>query len=100
MTLVLLLGGARSGKALLAVEMAARAGGEVVFVATGEASDAEMAERIAHHRSERPAAWRTVEEPRDLGRAIAELGEGETAVIDCLSLWVSNLLESVEEQAM
>ncbi|MDX6455804.1 MAG: adenosylcobinamide kinase / adenosylcobinamide-phosphate guanylyltransferase, partial [Gaiellaceae bacterium] len=63
MPLILLIGGARSGKSQLAVRLAAAQGGEVIFVATGEAGDAEMADRIALHRAERPATWQTVEEP-------------------------------------
>ena len=78
MTLVLLIGGARSGKSRLAIELASRSGGNVVFVATGVASDGEMADRIAQHRAERPAAWRTMEEPCDVGRALAAIERGET----------------------
>jgi adenosylcobinamide kinase / adenosylcobinamide-phosphate guanylyltransferase len=95
--LVVLVGGARSGKSRLAVELAARSGQEVVFVATGEPSDDEMAERIALHRAERPDGWRTVEAPRALGRAIADAPAGVTLVVDCLSLWVANLLEATAE---
>src|SRR4051812_9497954 len=68
-----------------------RAGGDVTFIATGESRDDEMAERIALHRAERPAQWTTVEEPIDLAAALA--AAGEVAVVDCLSLWVANLLE-------
>lgn len=99
MTLVLLIGGARSGKSRLALERAERAGAPVTFVATGEAFDEEMAERIARHRGERPAGWTTVEEPVELERALAAVPAGETAIVDCLSLWVANVFESrpVEE---
>jgi adenosylcobinamide kinase / adenosylcobinamide-phosphate guanylyltransferase len=89
---VLLLGGARSGKSALAVEIAGRWGGPVTFVATAEAGDEEMAARIARHRAERPAAWRTVEEPLRLLDAIEEAPAGDLLVVDCLTLWVSNLL--------
>jgi adenosyl cobinamide kinase/adenosyl cobinamide phosphate guanylyltransferase len=95
--LVLLVGGARSGKSRLALELAARSGREVVFVATGEPSDDEMAARIALHRDERPAAWRTVEEPRALRQAIADVPDDATLVVDCLSLWVANVLEATSE---
>ncbi|MFL5953078.1 MAG: bifunctional adenosylcobinamide kinase/adenosylcobinamide-phosphate guanylyltransferase [Gaiellaceae bacterium] len=88
MSLVVLLGGARSGKSRLALELAT---GEVTFIATGEPRDEEMAERIAAHRAERPAGWTTVEEPIELRRAL-ENARG-TAVVDCLSLWVANALE-------
>jgi adenosyl cobinamide kinase/adenosyl cobinamide phosphate guanylyltransferase len=95
--LVLLIGGARSGKSRLAVDLAARSGRDVVFLATGEASDEEMAARIALHRTERPEAWRTVEEPRALVQALAEVAPEATLVVDCLSLWVANLLETTPE---
>jgi adenosyl cobinamide kinase/adenosyl cobinamide phosphate guanylyltransferase len=101
MGLVLLIGGARSGKSRLALRLAGESGNPVVFLATGEAGDDEMAERIALHRAERPAGWTTVEEPRDLVGAIADVPEGATLVVDCLSLWVANVLESrdVEREA-
>src|SRR6185503_14956330 len=92
-TLVLLLGGARSGKSRLAVRLARQRGGPVVFVATGEPGDDEMAERIARHRAERPPAWTTVEEPVALRDALAAAPDGATVVVDCLSLWVANLIE-------
>ena len=92
MSLVVLLGGARSGKSRLALDLAAGAGGDVVFLATAEALDDEMAERIDAHRAERPSAWATVEEPVELRRALTSLEAGATCVVDCLSLWVSNLL--------
>ncbi|MFL5945495.1 MAG: bifunctional adenosylcobinamide kinase/adenosylcobinamide-phosphate guanylyltransferase [Gaiellaceae bacterium] len=91
MSLTFLVGGARSGKSTLAVELATRAGGAVTFIATGEARDDEMAERIELHRAERPVEWQTVEEPVDLAAALA--AAGDVAVVDCLSLWVANLLE-------
>jgi adenosylcobinamide kinase / adenosylcobinamide-phosphate guanylyltransferase len=90
MTLVVYVGGARSGKSRLAVERASAAGAPVVFVATGEAGDEEMAERIARHRAERPAGWRTVEEPLELARALRDAPADATVVVDCLSLWVAN----------
>jgi adenosylcobinamide kinase / adenosylcobinamide-phosphate guanylyltransferase len=90
MTLVVYVGGARSGKSRLAVERASAAGAPVVFVATGEAGDEEMAERIARHRAERPAGWRTVEEPLELARALRDAPADAAVVVDCLSLWVAN----------
>jgi len=93
--LTFLLGGARSGKSALALRLAARHD-EVVFVATGEARDEEMRERIARHRAERPAHWRTVEEPLRLRAAIESVPPGACLVVDCLSLWVANLLEAGE----
>jgi adenosylcobinamide kinase / adenosylcobinamide-phosphate guanylyltransferase len=93
MPLTFLLGGARSGKSSLAVRLAAATGAPVVFVATGEARDAEMAERIDRHRAERPAGWRTVEEPLELHAAVESAPPDACVVVDCLSLWVANLLE-------
>ena len=97
MTLVVLLGGARSGKSAFAARLAQAEGGPVTFLATGEAGDEEMADRIRLHRAERPAGWSTVEEPLELLAAIARVPEGETLIIDCLSLWVANVLERGDE---
>jgi len=90
MTLVLYLGGARSGKSRLAVERAQASEQPVVFIATGEAGDEEMADRIARHRAERPADWVTVEEPLELARALRDVPPTATVIVDCLSLWVAN----------
>jgi adenosylcobinamide kinase/adenosylcobinamide-phosphate guanylyltransferase len=92
MALTVLLGGARSGKSRLAVELASRSGVPVTFVATGEPGDEEMAARIAAHRAERPADWVTVEEPYALESAIAAADPAHTVVIDCLTLWTANAL--------
>jgi adenosyl cobinamide kinase/adenosyl cobinamide phosphate guanylyltransferase len=97
MPLVFLLGGARSGKSSLAVRRAEESGREVVFIATGQARDDEMVARIARHRAERPAAWTTVEEPLELHAAIAAAPPEACVVVDCLSLWVANLLEQDRE---
>jgi adenosylcobinamide kinase/adenosylcobinamide-phosphate guanylyltransferase len=89
----LILGGARSGKSDFAERLARASGQPVVFLATAVAGDAEMAARIARHRAARPAEWRTVEEPEELARAVGERGgPGDLVVIDCLTLWVSNVL--------
>jgi adenosylcobinamide kinase / adenosylcobinamide-phosphate guanylyltransferase len=98
-TLVVLIGGARSGKSRLAVELASAAGAAVTFVATGWAGDEEMAARIARHREERPPQWTTVEEPRELARVLGAVPGGETAIVDCLSLWVANLEGPAPEEA-
>jgi adenosyl cobinamide kinase/adenosyl cobinamide phosphate guanylyltransferase len=66
------------------------------MIATAEPRDDEMRARITAHREERPAAWRTVEEPIQLARALRGLAADEFAIVDCLSLWVSNLLEHEE----
>lgn len=93
MSLTLLLGGAAAGKSRLAVRIAAMRGGPVVVIATAEARDEEMAERIRRHRASRPPGWLTVEEPFDLGAALASAPEDALVLVDCLTLWVSNLLE-------
>ncbi len=92
MALTLLLGGARSGKSSLAVRRARAAGRPVAFVATGEPLDAEMGERIARHRAERDPGWATVEAPLELEAALDKLPGEACAIVDCLSLWVSNLM--------
>jgi adenosylcobinamide kinase / adenosylcobinamide-phosphate guanylyltransferase len=93
MALTLLLGGARSGKSALAVRLAGRFDGPVTVVVTGEARDAEMAERIRRHRAARPRHWRTVESPRQLEAAVAAAPAETFVLLDCLTLWVSNLME-------
>jgi adenosylcobinamide kinase / adenosylcobinamide-phosphate guanylyltransferase len=92
-SLVVLLGGARSGKSQLALDLAARWNGPVTFIATAEARDDEMAERIARHRAERPAGWTTIEEPVALETALAGAPDDACVIVDCLALWLSNLLE-------
>ena len=89
--MVFLLGGARSGKSTLAVQLAAHHR-HVTFLATAEPGDDEMRGRIAAHQAERPSTWATVEEPVELRRAIDAVDPASCLVIDCLSLWVSNLL--------
>jgi adenosylcobinamide kinase / adenosylcobinamide-phosphate guanylyltransferase len=89
---VFLIGGARSGKSSLAVKLAHRSGGEVTVVVTGTASDPEMAERIRRHRIERPVAWRVIEAPIDVAGAVTDAEEASFLVLDCLTLWVSNLM--------
>lgn len=91
--LVLILGGARSGKSAAAERMARRAGDRVAFVATAQALDAEMERRIAAHRASRPAEWRTLEEPLDLASAVETAArDSDLVLVDCLTLWVSNHL--------
>jgi adenosyl cobinamide kinase/adenosyl cobinamide phosphate guanylyltransferase len=123
--LTLLLGGARSGKSGIAVALATTFGTPVSFLATAEqppdgdvdtdagdsgaihagAPDAEFADRIARHRAERPESWSTIEEPVDLHGALGGIDPLRTVVIDCLTLWVANLMargatdESVTEAA-
>src|SRR4029453_17702479 len=92
--LLLILGGARSGKSAYAQRLAQELGGDhVLFVATAEAWDQDMAQRIARHRQERPAPWRTLKTPRQVGQAIAlHLHDTAVILVDCLTLLVSNTL--------
>jgi adenosylcobinamide kinase / adenosylcobinamide-phosphate guanylyltransferase len=92
MTHVLLTGGARSGKSALAIAVAERTRAQVVFLATGQPGDDEMAARIARHRAERPAKWTTIEEPLRLVEAVGSVDPRACLIVDCLSLWVANLL--------
>ena len=92
--LTLLIGGARSGKSALALRMAADGAAPVTFIATAQALDEEMAARISAHRSERPRSWSTVEAPLHLGRALDDVAGNATVVVDCLTLWVANLVEA------
>ena len=92
MSATLILGGARSGKTTHALRLAEASTGGLVMIATAQALDDEMAERIARHQAERGRRWRTLEAPLDLVGALAEVRPGETAVVDCLTLWVSNLM--------
>ncbi|MEM9465574.1 MAG: bifunctional adenosylcobinamide kinase/adenosylcobinamide-phosphate guanylyltransferase [Actinomycetota bacterium] len=92
----LLTGGARSGKSTAALQLAARADAPVTFIATATAGDDEMADRIRRHQAERPASWSTIEEPVELAQAVATVDAGATLVIDCLALWVTNQLDSVD----
>jgi adenosylcobinamide kinase / adenosylcobinamide-phosphate guanylyltransferase len=87
----LILGGARSGKSARALQLATAA--PRTFVATAEALDDEMADRIARHRAERGPGWRVVEAPLDLAPVVAGHREG-AMVVDCLTLWLSNLMHS------
>jgi adenosylcobinamide kinase / adenosylcobinamide-phosphate guanylyltransferase len=93
MALTVLIGGARSGKSQLAVELAVATRAPVTFIATGEPGDDEMAARIQAHRAERPAEWFTVEEPYELAAAVAAADASHTVVVDCLTLWAANALE-------
>lgn len=101
MPLTFLVGGARSGKSSLAVDLVTRhataaGGAPVVTVVTAEAGDEEMAARIARHRAERPAGWSVVEAPRRLASALADVDDGSgpyrVVLLDCLSFWVANLM--------
>jgi adenosylcobinamide kinase/adenosylcobinamide-phosphate guanylyltransferase len=88
--LTLVLGGARSGKSRYAEGLIASLPKPWIYVATAEARDEEMAERIAAHKARRNADWQTVEAPHDLVQAITKLPAGSTVLVDCLTLWLSN----------
>lgn len=89
----LILGGARSGKSVLAEKHAAESGRPVIYLATAEARDGEMARRIAHHRERRPINWGCAEETLHLAERLRQLARPDTCIlVDCLTLWLSNLL--------
>ncbi|MCJ7668337.1 MAG: bifunctional adenosylcobinamide kinase/adenosylcobinamide-phosphate guanylyltransferase [Anaerolineae bacterium] len=96
---ILILGGARSGKSRFAQKLAAELGKRVLYVATGEAHDEEMRQRIDEHRRNRPPNWRTLEVPVNVGRRILEeIGNAQVVVLECLTLLVSNVIgESTAE---
>src|SRR4030042_1364422 len=96
---ILITGGARSGKSTLAQELAGKAGGQVLFVATAEAGDPEMKRRIKAHRKSRPAGWSTLEVTTHVGSRISqEIGDARTVIIDCVTLLVSNVFGQCGEK--
>jgi adenosylcobinamide kinase/adenosylcobinamide-phosphate guanylyltransferase len=101
MMLTLVLGGARSGKSRYAQSLCDSAY-SVIYVATARmeesSGDDEMRDRIARHRADRPAEWKTVEEPIDLARAVRETIIEATLLIDCATLWISNLMWEFREE--
>jgi len=98
--LVFILGGARSGKSGFALSLAERAGRRPLLVATAEALDEEMQERIERHRSDRPDHWRTLEAPTRVGEALRTgAGDADAIVLDCLGFLVSNLMAGEEADA-
>lgn len=89
----LILGGARSGKSRLAERLASDSGLAVTYIATSQPLDGEMSERIAHHRARRPREWALVEEPLALARVLREhASDDHCLLVDCLTLWLTNLL--------
>ena len=96
----LILGGARSGKSGLAERRAAASGLRVTYVATARALDAEMAERLRRHRQRRPGDWGLEEEPLALAAGLTRIAApGRCLLVDCLTLWLSNLLAEGDERA-
>jgi adenosylcobinamide kinase / adenosylcobinamide-phosphate guanylyltransferase len=97
---LLVLGGARSGKSRYAQQVAERSGKRLIYVATGEAGDAEMAARIAAHRTARGPGWQTIEVPLALSEALFEVTSPDAIVlVDCLTLWLSNLMLGADDIA-
>jgi len=93
------LGGARSGKSDFALKVAKKLKGEVIYIATAEALDREMSERIKKHKSIRLADWKTVEEPKEIEKVIEEnMRFTGTIIIDCITMWLSNLLVEKEDE--
>jgi len=89
----LILGGVRSGKSRLAEQLARASGLPVTYLATATASDGEMRERIAAHQARRPSDWRLIEEPLALPKVLAsECQAGRCVLVECLTLWLANLL--------
>ena len=98
MSCTLIFGGARSGKSAYAERLALASGKQVMYLATAAAGDAEMAARIDLHRQQRPAAWPTLEQPLALGAALLQWCQpGRLILVDCLTLWLSNLMFSSPE---
>jgi adenosylcobinamide kinase/adenosylcobinamide-phosphate guanylyltransferase len=91
--LQLILGGARSGKSRLAEKLASDSGLDVIYIATSQPLDGEMNQRVALHRQRRPQQWGLIEEPVELARVLREnAGPGRCLLVDCLTLWLTNLL--------
>lgn len=97
----LILGGARSGKSRLAEQLATETDLEVVYIATAQAQDAEMQARILQHQQQRPAHWLLIEEPIQLAQVLQQAARDERCLlVDCLTLWLTNLLLSDEPQLL
>jgi adenosylcobinamide kinase / adenosylcobinamide-phosphate guanylyltransferase len=91
--MMLITGGARSGKSRFAEQVAEKRGGEVLYIATSVVTDAEMAERIRYHQQQRPAHWHTFESYRDLGSVVrAHQAQFPTIIIECITTLITNLL--------
>ncbi|MBI5142307.1 MAG: bifunctional adenosylcobinamide kinase/adenosylcobinamide-phosphate guanylyltransferase [Nitrospirae bacterium] len=90
--IIFVTGGARSGKSDYALEQADLAAGSKVFIATAEPADTEMAERINAHKLQRSSGWKAIEEQVNLADALADTANEDVVIVDCLTLWVSNML--------
>src|SRR5438067_1279194 len=101
MAYTFLLGGVRSGKSALAQRLAEESGRQVSVIVTAEPRDEEMRERIRRHQAARPSSWRTVEAPIELLGAVAAAPVDHFLLVDCVTLWVANLLErGVDDEAL
>ena len=100
--LILVLGGARAGKSTFAMRLAKELAGEhsVTFIATAQALDDDMAQRISRHQQERPQTWSTIEEPYHLDRALITVPDSSVVLVDCLTLFVSNWLLRGEDRKL
>ncbi len=96
---VLILGGARSGKSRYAERLALGSALPVIYIATAQGKDSEMAARIVQHQQQRPAHWQTIEEPIALAQVLQHVGKQECCVlVDCLTLWLNNILFDAQGQ--
>ncbi len=93
---ILVTGGVRSGKSKFAEDLAGRLGGKVIYLATAEALDDEMRQRIEKHRRYRPHDWTTIEEPVQVPEVLSKYQKGTTVLLDCLTLYLSNLFFKYE----
>lgn len=95
----LILGGARSGKSRYAEQLAITSQQTVIVIVTAQAQDEEMAQRIAHHQANRPTHWQVIEAPLNLAAALhTHARDGHCIIIDCLTLWLTNLLCQTPDQ--
>ncbi|TDX52994.1 bifunctional adenosylcobinamide kinase/adenosylcobinamide-phosphate guanylyltransferase [Orenia marismortui] len=98
--LILVLGGARSGKSSFAEEIVTKLGGkDVTYIATSESRDQEMVDRIEKHRKSRPQEWTTIEEVKNIAQVLDRVNKGSVVLLDCLTLLISNLLLQGEDLA-
>ncbi|HNR65933.1 MAG TPA: bifunctional adenosylcobinamide kinase/adenosylcobinamide-phosphate guanylyltransferase, partial [Atribacterota bacterium] len=98
--LILITGGARSGKSSFAESLAQKMGENIIYIATAQALDKEMRERIAEHRKRRPKNWQTVEETVQVDKVIKKVGtQTEVIIIDCMALLISNLISDFNEKS-